>query len=93
MSPALEALGWSLLHSLWQGLLVALLLAAVTPVLRRYRAEVAYAAACTALLVLAVLPVATWLMLTRELALDIPTALGDAWSSSSTPSVTSISWK
>lgn len=72
MSPALEALAWSLLHSLWQGLVLAGILAAVTPALRRYRAEAAYAAACAALLVLALLPAATWLMLVGALAQEAP---------------------
>ncbi|GAA4498041.1 hypothetical protein GCM10023172_14150 [Hymenobacter ginsengisoli] len=50
MSPALvRALGYALLHSLWQGGVLALLLAGVLPLLRRQRAEVRYAASAGAL--------------------------------------------
>lgn len=56
-SPALvRGVGYALLHSLWQGGLLALLLAGVLPLLRRQRAEVRYAVAAGTLagLVLAV---------------------------------------
>ena len=50
VSPALtRALGWTLLHSLWQGALVAAVLAGVLLLLRRQRAEVRYVAAAGAL--------------------------------------------
>ncbi|RZL08376.1 MAG: hypothetical protein EOO62_15420, partial [Hymenobacter sp.] len=57
VSPALvRGVGYALLHSLWQGGVLALLLAGVLPLLRRHRAEVRYAASAAALgtLVLAV---------------------------------------
>ncbi len=46
-SPAAEALGWTLFHFLWEGVLVALVLAAALWVSRS--ARVRYAAACLAL--------------------------------------------
>jgi beta-lactamase regulating signal transducer with metallopeptidase domain len=50
LSPALvQALGYALLHSLWQGGVLALLLAGALPLLRRQRAEVRYAASAGAL--------------------------------------------
>ena len=49
-TPGATALVWTLIHSLWEGALVALLLAAALSVLRGSRAR--YAAACIALLVL-----------------------------------------
>jgi len=50
MSPALtRALGWTLLHSLWQGALVAAVLAGALLLLRRRRAEVRYAVSAAAL--------------------------------------------
>ena len=50
VSPALlRALGWTLLHSLWQGALVAAVLAGALLLLRRQRAEVRYAASVGAL--------------------------------------------
>lgn len=60
-SPALRALGWALLHSLWQGALVALLLAGVQTLLRGRAANVRYAAACAALVLMLLLPAATFL--------------------------------
>jgi bla regulator protein BlaR1 len=50
LSPALvRAVGYTLLHSLWQGAALAGVLAAALPLLRRYRAEVRYATAAGAL--------------------------------------------
>ncbi|MDJ0367840.1 M56 family metallopeptidase [Hymenobacter sp. H14-R3] len=50
VSPALvRGVGYALLHSLWQGGVLALLLAGVLPLLRRQRAEVRYAASAAAL--------------------------------------------
>ena len=50
VSPALvRALGWTLLHSLWQGARVAAVLAGALLLLRRQRAEVRYAASAGAL--------------------------------------------
>ena len=50
VSPTLvRALGWTLLHSLWQGALVAAMLAGALLLLRRQRAEVRYAASVGAL--------------------------------------------
>ncbi|MBF9142069.1 M56 family metallopeptidase [Hymenobacter properus] len=50
VSPALtRALGWTLLHSLWQGALVAAVLAGALLLLRRQRAEVRYVASAGAL--------------------------------------------
>lgn len=58
MSPF--ALGWSLIHSLWQGALVALALAAVLALVDRKAAGARYALSCGALAVLALLPVVTY---------------------------------
>jgi beta-lactamase regulating signal transducer with metallopeptidase domain len=53
----------ALIHFLWQGALVALLLAGANRVLRRSSARARYAAACAALLLMAALPAATFLRL------------------------------
>ncbi|HEX8703640.1 MAG TPA: M56 family metallopeptidase [Myxococcaceae bacterium] len=55
----LESLGWALIHLLWQGALVAVLLAFALRVLGRKAATARYALACTALLMMLVLPVTT----------------------------------
>lgn len=57
-SPAAHALGWTLAHSLWQGAVVALGLAAVLAVVRRSR--VRYATACAAMAALLVSFAATF---------------------------------
>ena len=49
-TPGAQALGWTLVHSLWEGALVALVLGATLSVMRSARAR--YAAACAAMLVL-----------------------------------------
>jgi len=43
-TPLAQAIGWTLVHSLWEGALVALVLAAALWALRSSRAR--YAAAC-----------------------------------------------
>ncbi len=50
---------WGLLHFLWQGALVALVLGALLLLLRRGRPQVRYVLSCAALLIMAVLPVVT----------------------------------
>ena len=49
-TPPAEAIGWTLFHSLWEGALVALVLAAALWATRSSRAR--YAAACLAMLVM-----------------------------------------
>jgi beta-lactamase regulating signal transducer with metallopeptidase domain len=58
--PACQALGWALLHFLWQGTLAALLLAACNRALRDSPARARYAVSCLFLLVLLALPVLTF---------------------------------
>jgi beta-lactamase regulating signal transducer with metallopeptidase domain len=62
--PFVEALGWALLHFIWQGTLIALLLAAVLRVWRRQSANARYLCACLALSLMAVSPVITMARLT-----------------------------
>jgi uncharacterized protein involved in exopolysaccharide biosynthesis/beta-lactamase regulating signal transducer with metallopeptidase domain len=57
--PIAQRLGWALLHSLWQGALVAALFGLLRAGLRRASAHQRYLAGCGALAVLAALPVAT----------------------------------
>jgi beta-lactamase regulating signal transducer with metallopeptidase domain len=57
--PLVAALGWALLHFVWQGTLMALLLGGLLRILRQRSANARYAVACAALLVMAVLPLAT----------------------------------
>jgi beta-lactamase regulating signal transducer with metallopeptidase domain/peroxiredoxin/protocatechuate 3,4-dioxygenase beta subunit len=81
-SPAVERLGWTLLHFVWEALAVALLLAVVLRVLRRRDARVRYWAACAAMAVMAGLPVVTYRMTTASARKVSPVAVAPAEPSS-----------
>src|SRR5581483_11635717 len=57
----IQPLGWSLVHFLWQGAVVALLLAGYLRLLRPRSANARYLTACAALPVMAACPGLTWL--------------------------------
>src|SRR6059036_2977616 len=57
--PRVGAIGWALLHLLWQGVLVAAILAAALALLHRQSANARYLASCGALVLLVALGVAT----------------------------------
>ena len=57
--PLVQAIGWALLHLLWQGVLVAAILAAALALLHSRSANARYLASCGALLLLVALGVAT----------------------------------
>ena len=58
--PLIIPLGWALVHFLWQGALIALMLAAVNLLLRRAGAHLRYAADCLALLLMLAVVVTTF---------------------------------
>ena len=72
--PIFQALGWALIHFIWQGALVALLYASLRVILRRRAAHVRYAVACCALLLMFALPAATTLIIKRALELKASAA-------------------
>lgn len=57
--PVAHAIGWALVHLLWQGVLVAAILAAALALMQRQSANARYLAACGALALLVVLGAAT----------------------------------
>lgn len=63
--PISERLGWSLIHQLWQGAFVAILLAALLRLLRRRSANSRYVATYAAILSLPALLMTTFLMLPK----------------------------
>jgi GWxTD domain-containing protein len=69
-NPAAAAVGWTLLHSLWEGAIVAAVLGAMLLILRTARAR--YLAACVALLALLALFTVTLLRLAPESAQSFP---------------------
>jgi beta-lactamase regulating signal transducer with metallopeptidase domain len=58
-TPLAQAIGWALLHLLWQGLLVAAILAATLALLSKQSANARYLASCGALALLVVLGAVT----------------------------------
>lgn len=59
-SEALHLLGWSLLHFLWEGTLVVLLLSAVLATARQSSAQARYAICCASLALMALCPIVTF---------------------------------
>lgn len=57
------ALGWTLIHFVWQGAALAGLFGVMNALLARHSADARYAAACLTLLLMAVAPVATFAIL------------------------------
>lgn len=71
-SPWIQALGWTLVHFLWQGLVVGLAYAAVRALLPKTHCHARYAAGLAALALLALWPLATFVALRpRGLAADV----------------------
>ena len=62
----IRALGWTLLHFLWQGAAVAALLASLNLVLRRSSPQLRYLLAGASLLAMLALPAATFMVLRAE---------------------------
>src|SRR5262245_65931778 len=61
--PTVEALGWTLVHFLWQGALVALMLALARVGLNRRTANLRYLVSCAAMLLMLAFPVITFVTL------------------------------
>jgi beta-lactamase regulating signal transducer with metallopeptidase domain/peptidoglycan/xylan/chitin deacetylase (PgdA/CDA1 family) len=61
--PSFQALGWTLIHFIWQGALVAALFVGIRQMLRGYSADARYAAACAAMLLILILPLATFFII------------------------------
>lgn len=58
-SPTIQMFGWALLHSFWQGIILAALLKGFLNLKRNLSANTRYLIACTALLLTLLLPVST----------------------------------
>jgi beta-lactamase regulating signal transducer with metallopeptidase domain len=64
--PIFQALGWALVHFIWQGAVVAILYAGVAALLRGRAANVRYSVACAAMLLMLALPAATIFVIGRS---------------------------
>ena len=63
MSSWMEVAGWTLVHFVWQGGLIALMVAATLRVGRRWPSEARYIVACGGLVAMVMVPIATTLVL------------------------------
>jgi hypothetical protein len=64
--PLFQVLGWTLLHFVWQGALAGVLFAGANVLLRPRSANTRYAAACCTMLLMLVLPLATFYMVSAS---------------------------
>ena len=64
--PILQALGWALLHFIWQGAIIAALYAVAKIFLRKRAANIRYAAACSALALMLAAPLITLFIMARS---------------------------
>jgi beta-lactamase regulating signal transducer with metallopeptidase domain len=80
------ALGWTLIHFVWQGGLVALLLGVANAILRRGLATTRYAVSCGALLLMLAAPIATFSLLTGKHSRPMASSLVEARSIAQLPS-------
>src|SRR5213075_47524 len=74
--PLAHALGWALVHLLWQGVLVAAILAAVLALMQRRSANARYLAACGALVLLLALGAGTAVHVYQPAVADVSVATG-----------------
>ena len=79
-----QRIGWALIHFLWQGAAVGLLLAVALTLLRRRSARARWILSCAALALMALLPVATALTVSVETP-ELSASAPPAPSASSTP--------
>ena len=71
----IQRLGWTLVHFLWQGAAVAVILAVTLRLLRKASANVRYLSACAALGLIVLLPIITlWIVDVSVPALDVAQA-------------------
>src|SRR4029079_11667093 len=70
--PLVESVGWALLHSLWQGALVACVFGVLLTAMRRQSSQVRYLTACFGLAIISLLPVATLAWCRTEIPAVVP---------------------
>jgi beta-lactamase regulating signal transducer with metallopeptidase domain/uncharacterized GH25 family protein len=76
--PLVEAIGWSLLHFVWQGLIVAALSAVGLTLLRRFSSHVRYFFLCGGMGVMAICPIVTWYAVVASLQPDPLSSLSES---------------
>ncbi len=66
----METFGWTLLHSLWQGAIIAITFSVVLRLMKTATANARYLAACAALCMFAALPAVTFVRLAKPTPKD-----------------------
>lgn len=84
----IHALGWTLLHFLWQGALVSAILAAALRRVTERDANLRYLLACGAMVATAALPLATFAVVSASDAHRVPSTIYDPSPGAYPPSVT-----
>lgn len=69
--PLIVNLGWTLIHSLWQGAIIVVLCAGLLRLLRESSAQLRYLIACSALILIALFPIATIWRLSQPKPINI----------------------
>lgn len=64
--PFFQTMGWTLLHFIWQGALAAALFAGLNVLLRPFSSNTRYATACATMLLMLVLPLATFYIISTS---------------------------
>ncbi|MHC4218049.1 MAG: hypothetical protein ACYSU7_06285, partial [Planctomycetota bacterium] len=72
--PLATALGWALVHFIWQGTLIAAVLAAILYGMRERGANARYVACCMGMALMALAPVATFAVVLRGQPVPVVTA-------------------
>ncbi len=95
LGATIYALGWSLLHFLWQGALIALCLEVALVALRKSSSDVRYAARCGALALMGLAPVITFLVIRPTLpaaAASVPMVTSAEAATTAAGSWSGVTW-
>ena len=76
--PAMQRLGWVLIHFLWQGAVIGLVMVVAMRVMARASAQARYVVLCAGLLACAAAPVITWVVVARDTAPAVAASAGVA---------------
>ena len=90
--PLIHHLGWTLLHFLWQGTLVALLLACVLGSIRSQESRLRYLIACAGLAIMVALSITTFVIQSRTTHTQAATQLVIGPFTGLTSSVPALWW-
>lgn len=93
MNPFLHTLGWALLHFLWEGLLLGLIAGGVLALMQRRSPQARYGVGLGFLILMALAPVLTFLLLRGEAAPVVATAGSVIALPSEASGVASHEWK